>query len=113
VSYPIPFLFAGLLIFSLITFAEASRLPAAMQRLLVGVGGTTWVFALVIVGYAVFSKPELLRSERHVVATTLLSILGDSAPTGDQVVEMARLLDSPIVRMPVHGTGGEKEVRNG
>ncbi len=74
VTYPIPFVFAVLLLFGILCLG-ASLLSSGAQCVFFSVLGA--FCAVVLVACAFAFKPELLRSEQHVLRMTMASIIGD------------------------------------
>jgi hypothetical protein len=77
VTYPIPFVFGILLLFAVLCFGGCLIAHDWLKVLLAAIGSLSAVSAIVLVGYAGGFKPELLRSERHVLSMTMATILGD------------------------------------
>ena len=78
VSYPIPFLVATLLAFSLGCFGGALATSAALRWALTGTGALTTLAAVGFAADAVLHKPDLLRSERYSVLNRYIDLVGDN-----------------------------------
>ena len=77
VTYPIPFIFAILLLVTILC-AGGILLSASWRSVfLATVGGFCAVAAVALVACAFAFRPELLRSEQHVLRMTMASIIGD------------------------------------
>ncbi|MEA2772265.1 MAG: hypothetical protein QOD93_5227 [Acetobacteraceae bacterium] len=77
VSYPVPFIFAGLLAVFFFSFTGAAVLPVPMNWMFAAAGIIAFLIAAGIAIYAVVRRPDLLRSERHQQAIRLIQIVGD------------------------------------
>jgi hypothetical protein len=77
-GYPIPFAFATFLAFALTCLGFATFGPDTLRWVLVGFGGFAFLGASALMAYAVLRKPDLLRSEHHVLAQRVLQIAEDS-----------------------------------
>jgi len=77
VSYPIPFVFGILLLFAVLCLG-GSLLSSGWQCVFISaLGGFCAVAAVALVACAFAFRPELLRSEQHVLRMTMASIIGD------------------------------------
>jgi hypothetical protein len=77
VTYPIPFIFGILLLFSILCLSGSLIAHDSLEVLLAVLGSVSFASAIGLVGYAVCFKPELLRSERHILSMTMAQIIGD------------------------------------
>ena len=77
VTYPIPFIFGILLLFALLCLGGSALVSDWLRVLLAALGTASVAGAFALIGYTVRSKPELLRSERHVLKMTMAHIIGD------------------------------------
>ncbi len=77
VTYPIPFVFSILLLFAVMCFGGSLLAQPGLMILLASVGSISTASAIVLVAYATLAKPELLRSERHVLSMRIAHIIGD------------------------------------
>jgi hypothetical protein len=77
VTYPIPFVFSILLLFALLCFGGSLIAHDGLLVLLATVGAVSAISAIALVTYAACFRPELLRSERHILTMTVAHILGD------------------------------------
>jgi hypothetical protein len=77
VSYPVPFIFAGLLGVFFFSVTGAAVLHEPMNWMFAAAGIVAFLIAAGIVIYAVVRRPDLLRSERHQQAIRLIEIVGD------------------------------------
>ena len=77
VTYPIPFVFSILLLFAVLCFGGSLLAQPGLMILLASIGSLSTVSAIALVAYAALAKPELLRSERHVLSMRMAHILGD------------------------------------
>ncbi len=78
VSYPVPFIFGLLLLFSLMCFAGSLASAGGLKWLLAGTGLLSALIAFVSWGYALLRRPDLLRSEHHQQIVRLFDMIGDS-----------------------------------
>jgi len=77
VTYPIPFVFGVLLLFAILC-ASGILLSAGWRSVFLAIlGGFCAVAAVALVACAFAFRPELLRSEQHVLRMTMASIIGD------------------------------------
>ena len=77
VTYPIPFVFSMLVLFAVACFS-GTLLAADWLRILFAVSGVTSMgSAIGLVAYAMIRRPEMLRSERHVLHMTMAQMIGD------------------------------------
>jgi hypothetical protein len=77
VTYPIPFVFAVLLLFAILCLGGSLVSSGWHSVFLTILGGFCAVAAIALVTCAFAFKPELLRSEQHVLRMTMASIIGD------------------------------------
>lgn len=77
VTYPILFVFGVLLLFALLRLG-GSMIAADWLRVLFAVlGSAATVSAIALVAYAIRFRPEMLRSERHVLSMRVAQMMGD------------------------------------
>jgi hypothetical protein len=82
VSYPVPFIFAASLAFTLLCIAASAFAKGPIAWLIIGIGAFVAVNATLLVSYAALFKPDLLRSEHYQVANRYFDIfLEDSDMT--------------------------------
>ena len=77
VSYRVPFIFAGLLAVFFFSFTGASVLHEPMNWIFAAAGIIAFLVAVGIARYGVVWRPDLLRSERHSLATRVIDLLDD------------------------------------
>jgi len=77
VSYPIPFILVTLLAFCLCCFGGAAFVSGVLLWVLIVAGCVTGLTGVALIVYAVFRRPELLRSERHSLAERYLDWAND------------------------------------
>ena len=77
VTYPIPFIFGILLLFSILPLGGSLLAHDGLMVMLAILGSVSFASAITLVGYTVCFKPELLRSERHILSMTMAQIIGD------------------------------------
>ncbi len=77
VSYPVPFIFGLLLLFSLLCFGGGFAADGGLRWLLAGTASVSALTAFISWGYALLRKPELLRSERHALLVRYFEALGN------------------------------------
>ncbi len=77
VTYPIPFVFGILLLFAILCFGGSLLAHDGLITLFATIGTLSAISAIALVAYAVCSRPDLLRSEKHVLSMTMAHILGD------------------------------------
>jgi hypothetical protein len=77
VTYPIPFIFGILLLFAVLCLGGSLIASNGLLVLLAVLGTVSFCSAISLVGYAVCFKPELLRSEQHILSMTMAQIIGD------------------------------------
>lgn len=94
VTYPVPFVFSTLLLFSLLCFGGSLSVTGLLRWLLAGTAIFGAISAVSAFGYALLVKPELLRSESHALLTRYFDVLGDSEmdPTARERVSSAILV---------------------
>jgi hypothetical protein len=77
VTYPIPFIFAILLLVTILCAGGVLLSTGWRSVFLATVGAFCAVAAVALVACAFAFRPELLRSEQHVLRMTMASIIGD------------------------------------
>jgi hypothetical protein len=77
VTYPIPFAFAVLLLFALLGFGGSLVAAGVLRWLLAGTATFSALSAILLFGYALLWRPDLLRSERHVLMMQISGTIGD------------------------------------
>ena len=77
VTYPIPFVFGVLLLFSVLCLGGSMVVSDWLRVLLAAVGTGSAVSAVSLVAYAITSRPETLRSEQHVMSMRMAQMIGD------------------------------------
>jgi hypothetical protein len=79
VTYPVPFILGTLLLFALLCLGGSALVDRTdwLHGLLAVIGAFSGISAIGIVVYAVRFRPELLRSEHHVLRMTVANIIGD------------------------------------
>ena len=78
VSYPIPFLFAGLIAVLLFCFTGAAVLQGPKSWVFAATGIVSFLVAVGIAIFAVMRKPDLLRSERYSLVSRYIDLVGDN-----------------------------------
>jgi hypothetical protein len=77
VTYPIPFIFAILLLVTVLSGGGMLLSTGWRSVFFATVGGFCALAAVALVASAFAFRPELLRSEQHVLRMTMASIIGD------------------------------------
>jgi hypothetical protein len=109
VSYPIPFIVCVRLAFALACFVGALIASDILRWLFAGSGIASLLAALVLVGYGVFGRPDLLRSERFTLLSRYFEVIGDSTMTPEARGTMNLLLatmDDESRKGPAEGASG-------
>jgi hypothetical protein len=78
VTYPVPYVVSVLLLFSLLCFGGSLTVTDALRWLLASIGAVAALGAVASFGYTLLAKPELLRSESHLLLTRIFDAVGDS-----------------------------------
>ena len=91
-GYPIPFAFATFLAFALACLGFATFGADSLRWVLVGFGGSAFLGASALRAYAVLRKPDLLRSEHHVLAQRVLRIAEDSDLTAASLERIGQIV---------------------
>lgn len=91
-TYPIPFVFALSLAFSVLTLGGAIITEPPLRWAFVAFAGVSLLFAFGFVGWAAARRPELLKSERHQIAHRMLDLIGDNDLTPQTIDEVGRLV---------------------
>ena len=76
-TYAIPFMSTVLLLFALLSLVRCALFNDAMRILLATCGSVSSITAIGSYIYAIFRKPELLRSEQHVERMTIANMIYD------------------------------------
>lgn len=101
VTYPIPFMVGILLLFALLCFGASVTTEGAHRWVLTITAVAVAIAALGILIYTVCVRPDLLRSESHVLMMTITNIMGDEAMNPEQRARMGHaLLDALGQRRP-------------
>jgi hypothetical protein len=103
VTYPIPFVFSILLLFAVLCFGGSLTAHGGLLVLLATVGPVSAVSAIALVTYAACFKPELLRSERHVLSMTMAHILGDKGMDAGTREHLSHVVFDPGDRLTPKG----------
>ena len=111
-GYPIPFAFATLLAFALACLGLATFGPDTLRWVLVGFGGFAVLGASALMAYAVLRKPDLLRSEHHILAQRVLQIAEDSDLTAASLERIGQIVLSDQERAQSKYSPSERMVRN-
>ncbi len=79
VTYPIPFIFGILLLFALLCLGGSALVDKSdwLHDLFAVMGAVSGVSAIGVAVYSVRFRPDLLRSEHHVLRMTVANIIGD------------------------------------
>ena len=77
VTYPIPFMVGILLLFALLCFSASITTDGLHRWVLTATAIFVVVAALGLLIYTVCFRPDLLRSESHVLMMTLTNVMGD------------------------------------
>jgi hypothetical protein len=77
VTYPIPFVFGVLLLFALFCLSGSLVITEWLRVLLAALGAGSAVSAVALVAYAIIFRPEMLRSEQHVLSMRMAQMIGD------------------------------------
>jgi hypothetical protein len=110
VTYPIPFMVGILLLFALLCFGGSIAAEGAHRWVLIGTAVTVAVVALGILIYAVCVRPDLLRSESHVLMMTITNIIGDKEMAPEQRQRVNHALSDVLGQRRPKG-GGADNVR--
>jgi hypothetical protein len=113
VTYPIPFMVGTLLLFALLCFGASVATEGAHRWVLTGTAMAAVLAALGVLTYTVCVRPDLLRSESHVLMMTITNIIGDKEmdPAQRERVSHA-LLDVMGQRRPKGSTADDTRVPN-
>jgi hypothetical protein len=93
VSYPISFIFAGLLAVFFFSFTGAAVLHEPMNWIFAAAGIFAVLVAVGIVIFGIVRRPDLLRSERHSLATRVMDMLDDGDMDPATRAAMAKTID--------------------
>jgi hypothetical protein len=77
VTYPIPFVFGVLLLFAVLCLGGSLLTNDWLQILFAALGAASAVSAVSLVAFAIISRPEMLRSEHHVLSMRMAQMIGD------------------------------------
>jgi hypothetical protein len=110
VTYPIPFVFGILLLFAVLCFGGSLIAHDWLMVLLAVIGSLSAVSAIALVGYAAGFKPELLRSERHVLSMRIAHILGDKDMDAGTRERISHIVFDPGERLTPKS--GDREEHN-
>ena len=77
VTYPIPFVFAVLLLFAVLCLGGCLISSGWQSILLAVLGGVSAIGAIGLVAWAFALRPEMLRSEHHVLSMRVAQMMGD------------------------------------
>jgi hypothetical protein len=113
-TYPIPFVFGLLLLFAVLCLGSSIMVVTEWLRILLATVGTgSFVSAVALVAYAIISKPETLRSERHVLSMRMAQIIGDKDTDPAARERLTRLVidadDRPRSKYPEPRTDRDDE----
>jgi hypothetical protein len=92
VTYPIPFMVGILLLFALLCFGASVATEGVHRWVLTGTAAIAAVAAIGILMYTVCVRPDLLRSESHVLMMTVTNIMGDKEMDPEQRERVSRAL---------------------
>jgi hypothetical protein len=93
VSYPVPFLFAGLLAVFFFCFPGAAIVHGPLSWLFAGAGMLALLVAIGTALFAITRRSDLLRSERHSVVSRVIDLLDDGDMDQPTRVAMAKTID--------------------
>ena len=93
VSYPVPFLFAGLLAVFFFSFTGAALLHEPMSWIFAAIGIIAFLVAAGLAVYGIVRRPELLRSERHSLVSRFIDLLDDGDMDQATRAAMAKTID--------------------
>lgn len=109
VSYPIPFLFAGLIAVLLFCFTGAAVLQGPKSWVFAATGIVSFLVAIGIAIFAVMRKPDLLRSERYSLVSRCIDLVGNNEmSTTDRAGldrTMLAFLDEDVAKKAVSSQG--------
>jgi hypothetical protein len=77
VTYPIPFVFGVMLLFATLCLGGSIVVADGLRILFAVLGATSAVSAVALVAFAVIFRPEMLRSEQHVLSMRMAQMIGD------------------------------------
>nr|WP_294550907.1 hypothetical protein [uncultured Rhodopila sp.] len=116
-TYPIPFIFATLLLFAVLCLGGSLLAQGGLLILLAVLGTASFAAAIGLVGYAVGCKPELLRSERHILSMTMAQIIGDKEMDAGTRERISHVVFDPGERLRSKGedpgTRGQPKLNDG
>jgi hypothetical protein len=101
VTYAVPFMFATSLLFAVVCLGGFLMSPDEGGRWLFG--GLAVFVTLVGASlglYGTFSKPDLLRSEKHAFRLTVATLVGDPDVDRDLKTELIKQLETADIRRP-------------
>jgi hypothetical protein len=104
-SHSLAFIITGFMLFSLTAFGAAAAIADAFRWILVGAGAVGLVTSVALSIYAVFRRPELLRSETHVERMRILNIVADSDDPGAGERIIRQILTQPNQPKQIEGDG--------
>lgn len=104
-SHSLTFIITGFMLFSLTAFGAAAAIADAFRWILVGAGAVGLVTSVALSIYAVFRRPELLRSEIHIERMRILNIVADSDDPGAGERIIRQILTQPNQPKQIEGDG--------
>jgi hypothetical protein len=113
VTYPIPFIFGVLLLFSVLSLGGALVASDWPRILLAVLGSISFGSAITLVGYAVRCRPELLRSEQHVLRMTMAHMIGDRDMDAATRERLSHAISDPDDRPGPKGADSNIAMREG
>ena len=116
VTYPIPFIFSILLLVTVLPASGVLLSTGWRSVFLAALSGFCAVAAVVLAGCAFALRPELLRSEPHVLRMTMASVIGDRdmpPDTGERVSHAVLEAAGPLRLKSADRGSGKQEDRSG
>lgn len=77
VTYPVPFIFGVLLLFAALCLGGSLAATDWLRVLFAILGAGCTVSAVALVAFAAIARPEMLRSEHHVLSMRMAQMIGD------------------------------------
>ena len=78
VSYPLPFLFAGLIAVLLFCFSGVALVREPFAWIFAATGVVAFLVAAGLAIFAIVRRPDLLRSERYSLVNRYIDVVGDN-----------------------------------
>jgi hypothetical protein len=112
-TYPIPFLIGILLLFALLCLGTSLVAEGSHRWALTAIGIVVVAATLGFLAYTIRVKPDLLRSEAHVLMMAITTFIGDSDLSADHRERISHaLLDLVGQRQPARESDDGPEARH-